>query len=697
LAARTTSAKRSGKRHGASNRPPLAAATSAETPSPSAARRGYHAWLVLAGLAVLLLAQLWTSVRLQSVTRDEMDHLHAGYRYLQCGDFGWNPEHPPLAKMVDALPLLLQPIQDPVVGACGSRNDRGVDLRTGHDFLFANPESVLFSARVAASLFAVALLCVVWLAATKMFGLPTAIVAGVLLAFEPTILGHGALVTTDVPAALGFSASVFAFHAYLVHPTRARCLLVGLATGVAFALKYSAVLLVPILIVLAIADALLVRQPGSSLALRIRRHAFALAGIFLVALAVLWTAYGWRYDGRPGDARVWTNSRLQEVSGTVATKLIPALETRQVLPEAYLHGLQDVLVESEIGRPSFILGHLYRSGRWFYLPTAAVIKFSLVVLLLAAIAWGALRFWRQRQRELLVLALPALMYLAAGTTSGLNMGIRYLLPAVPFLIVFAAAGAWALASNSRELQVVLSIALAWHVASSLRAFPNYISYSNELWGGPAATYKQLSESDVDWGQALKQAKAYLDRTRPKSCWMFHPYFVANNDYGIACGESSQAVHQVPPLHYTGTIIASSGVVTGLDRPLGGAPLTTIFRGRQPIATLGGSALLVYEGDFDLTVVAAYQHLALAQQELGANRQQAMADAEAAAALAPDSPAIHALTCSLARLRGEFERAERECNLALQLFRTDPTASLTDAAGLAKFMRRNGMKIYAHRF
>jgi len=447
------------------------------------------------------------------------------------------------------------------------------------------------------------------------------------------------------------------------------------------------------LIVLAIADPQLVRESEESAARSILRNALALIAIFAIAIALLWTAYGWRYSGRPGDADVWTNPRVQEVSGTVATQLVPALESYRVLPEAYLHGLQDVLVESEIGRPSFILGHLYRGGRWFYLPVAAAIKFSLVVLLLAVIACASLRFWRQRRRELLVLALPALLYLLAGITSGLNMGIRYLLPALPFFILFAAAGAWELASDSRKLRAALVVALALQVASSLHAFPNYLSYSNELWGGPAATYKHLSESDVDWGQSMKQAKSYLNRVNPSSCWTIHPYLVSNGDYGISCGESSEAVHQVPPLHFRG-IIASSRVFAGIDRQLGGAELAAVFRERKPVATIGGSALLVYEGEFDLTVLAAYQHLALAKQELGGDRQQAMVHAEAAAALAPNSAAIHSLTCSLARLRGENDRAERECNLALELTRSDPTASSADAAGLLKFMRHRGMKIHA---
>jgi len=70
------------------------------------ARTRWLSWphLVLALLAIVMLAQMWTSVSRLSITSDEADHLHSGYRYLQCRDFGWNPEHPPLVKMLAALP-----------------------------------------------------------------------------------------------------------------------------------------------------------------------------------------------------------------------------------------------------------------------------------------------------------------------------------------------------------------------------------------------------------------------------------------------------------------------------------------------------------------------------------------------------------------------------------------------------------------
>src|SRR5689334_15125020 len=64
-------------------------------------------WPMFALLLTLLAFQQFTSIRLESQTFDEGTHLVAGYRYLTTGDYRMNPEHPPLAKLWCALPLLL--------------------------------------------------------------------------------------------------------------------------------------------------------------------------------------------------------------------------------------------------------------------------------------------------------------------------------------------------------------------------------------------------------------------------------------------------------------------------------------------------------------------------------------------------------------------------------------------------------------
>ena len=197
--------------------------------------------LLLCGLALVLGVQLVAAVRQWSITSDEINHLHAGYRYLTCGDFGWNPEHRPLLKLVAALPLLAMQVNDPAPGACGMANSKTIDFHVGHDFTFANPERMLMAGRAAASLFVFALLALVWFGGREMFGVEAAIIASSMLVFEPNILAHGALVTTDMAASFGFLAAVFALYLYLETRVAFYLILTGLATGIALAVKHSAV------------------------------------------------------------------------------------------------------------------------------------------------------------------------------------------------------------------------------------------------------------------------------------------------------------------------------------------------------------------------------------------------------------------------------------------------------------------------
>jgi hypothetical protein len=319
---------------------------------------------------------------------------------------------------------------------------------------------------------------------------------------------------------------------------------------------------------------------------------------------------------------------------------------------------------------------------------AIAMKSTLVVLLFSLLACVAVKLWRERCRELLFLTLPWAFYLTISLNSGLGNGIRHILPVLPFCVVFAAAGVWSLAANRRSWKVVLGAAIALHALSSLRAFPNYISYGNELWGGPENTYAYLADANVDWGQGLKMAKSYVKRTHSQPCWIVQISWVP--DYEIPCGESSPTRHEIPPVHFKGTLIVSSWEVSGMGT--GSVRAMEIFRGRKPVATLAGSAMLVYEGEFDLSPIAAAEHFNLAQ--MARDPARTVSELELAAALDPGYAAPHLQLCSLAGQRGDMERAERECNVALDLSRKDPTTPSATTRSLARFMQRRGIRIRA---
>jgi len=647
-------------------------------------------WGILATLIVIMLAQLWTSVTQLSITSDEIDHLHAAYRYWQCNDFGWNPEHPPLVKVVAALPLMAMTVRDPIPHACGLPDSKAEDFIVGHAFFAANSESVLDAARFSVSLFAVLLLVTVWFCARKMFGLPVAIICGVLVAFDPNFLAHGALVTTDIAASFGILLAVYALYRYVLDPNVTRVLALGLATGLALCVKHSTILLAVILPALLITDALLFG--GSERRSILLRRAKTLLAVAAVAYVVLWACYGFRYAARPGGAAIWSPPRLSLAHGKVATQVIPGLERWHVLPQAYLVGLQDVLVESELGRPSFLLGNLYRNGNWFYFPVAAAIKFTLPVLLLIAVSACSWRFWRSQRRELLFLLLPVLLFLGFSMSSKLSIGIRHLLPILALLIIFAAAGAWNLASTHRWATIAIAALLVFQVATSLHAYPNYLSYSNEVWGGPSESYRYLANSDVDWGQAQKMARDYIRKTHPENCFFLRTYNNKNRDYDIPCAGISEIQWDRLETPYTGTIIVSSSMVDGIG--VRGASVQTrrAFRDLQPVAKLGGSALLVYQGTINVGPIVAAQLLVQAREIGEQDPQQALQLAQRASALDPASGDAHVVICGAYHALGHLDQAQQECDAGLALVRKDPQYGPEHIKFLKEFILRNGLKV-----
>ncbi len=655
---------------------------------PAAGESRY--WIVLAVLVVAMAAQMWTSIRQLSITSDEMDHLHAGYRYLQCNDYGWNPEHPPLVKEIAAVPLLFMHINDPVPNACGLPNNKVIDFRVGHDFIFFNPESMLMRARMAASVFALALLVVTWLFARKMFGIQVATVAAVLIAFEPSLLGHGSLVTTDVPAALGITLALYTLYCYTVQRTFPRLIGVGLATGFAFCLKHSTVILVLILPVLLIGDALL--SSSSDRMRRLVRAVGALALIGALAVVVLWASYGFRYSARPASATLYSNLKLPKAKGKIASSVVPALMHEKLLPEAYLAGLQDILIDSEFGRVSYLFGRLYWGGKAIYFPAAAMVKLTLPLLLLLLISAALWPFWKDHLRQLSFLALPTGVVFLTAASAGLNIGFRHVFAVIPLLVLFASAGAWSFWGRRKWAKYVVVGLLLWHAASSLHAYPNYISYANELFGGPANAYKYLSDSNVDWGQAQKMARDYVASKRPQNCIFIHSFNNFNSDYAIPCLGISELEHEIPPAQFTGTLIVSNNVLAGLESYAGGARVLPVFAGRSPVAKLGGSALLVYEGTFDLKPLVTEQRLqaALSNSE---SLPELASEIEAVVASDPMNARTHYILCDVYGASGQNEAAERECNLGIDLDYAQPGTNLIEAKQREKTLAVNGLRIY----
>src|SRR3954453_8889508 len=84
---------------------------------------------------VVLSLQLFFSVRRESQTWDEANHIFTGYRSWTHGDYGLNPEHPPLVKMFATVPLFWS---QPKSSALEERFFKEDAFLRGKEFLYQN-------------------------------------------------------------------------------------------------------------------------------------------------------------------------------------------------------------------------------------------------------------------------------------------------------------------------------------------------------------------------------------------------------------------------------------------------------------------------------------------------------------------------------------------------------------------------------
>lgn len=604
-------------------------------------------WVTIAGVIILLLVlegQLLYSVRQESLTWDEGDHIFAGYMSLKHHDFGLNPEHPPLVKMIAAIPLQGMHLREPQLQ---NRYFKAEAYLSGRDLIFQNDfEVVIFRARLAASIFALMTALLAFLMAREMFGTGAGFLTLLLIVFEPNFLAHGALVTTDTGAACGLLASIYAFYRYVKSPSWGRVAVLGLAAGILFITKHSAVVLPPIVILLAFTELLRRRQAGDENRLnQAVRLASALVVAGVIAVAIIWAGYGFRYSARPAGMQI--NPPLESTLGNLSPvegKAVAMMARWKLLPESWLYGLADVRSVANTW-PSYIFGKVYAHGVWFYFPLAFVIKATLTTLIFLplivyAIATRKLQGWR----EILFLSLPPALYFCISMTSKLNIGVRHILLVFIFLLILAGGAAWSLVCNDRRWAWPIAALLLFHIVSSLRAFPtSYIAYANELWGGPANIHKYLTDSTTDWGQQLKAVKRYVDERGIQQCWFAYTVepAIQFRAYGIPC----KTLPTMDTMWFglkTDTPPVIDGPVFMSHIPLtfyeSGSSLLSPYREfmkLKPTAVIE-NGVFVYDGTFQVPYAAAFDHAVKSRDLLEQHQpEQALAEAQSAIAVAPD--------------------------------------------------------------
>ena len=487
----------------------------------------YHYALAGVLLAVFLAQSFFSSLQ-KSPVYDEPPHIASGLSYLATGVFRANLQHPPLLKEMSALFLNAAGIHwpqsdDAKALTSGAPQGENAEWPIGNDVIASNgPDRVMFWARLPFIMLAGLLGVLIYVWGRELAGNIAALGALFLYALDPTIVAHSYLVTTDAGLAAFSMLFLWTVWRYVNQPTRRRLAICGLAMGAMLGAKFSALFM-------------------------------AASGAFLLLAAIRWPISGAsaaapkvglnspcpcgsgkkykRCHGAAGTSAGGSQSRkMLERAGAllamcaIAAVVIEALYFFPHDPLLYLKGLQKVNADHVSGYQYYFHGDT-ATRIYSYFVAAYLLKEPLATLALVGV--GLFVFLRSKSTPLvrkLFLLLPSAVFLLAMTIFADDMGVRYLIPATPFAYLLGGIGLATLLASARAWMRYAAIALClWLTIAAAGIYPDHLSYFNETaclfekpgqagWdGGSRCGPLWLDDSNVDWGQGLKQLRTWTNR------------------------------------------------------------------------------------------------------------------------------------------------------------------------------------------
>jgi hypothetical protein len=476
---------------------------------------------------------------------------------------------PPAGEGIVALPFL-------VVNLAEGRSSRDPGLYHHR----VSPEVLLgFLAAWKAILF-LPMVGVVFAWCRAIHGLRSAWLSAGLLAAEPNFAAHIPTGSLDVLAVEAIVIACYLAWRSFENPTKARQRAAGVALAAAMAIKHTALILPAVLLTYGLIrwvwEAWLDRQSWARWTAELRPRLGALGRSTAVGLLALWAFTLFDVSPRScGDLWVASN--------------VPA-ETVKVWPGgAYMRAVEVGTSHNRKGHPAYLLGETSRMGWWYYFEVIAAYKVPIgvagvMLMAVASIAWD-----RPRRAEW-SLAIPALAFVALTMMTTINIGFRHFLPAYIFLLMLstrcvADTLVARVAARGRVLAWVAVAAAGLHAASF---HPDYLSYLNAPWSKP---YLAISDSNLDWGQGLKEVRSWIDARPIDGRKVTLAYFgnlrEAPRHY---LGDRATVTTGSPPEE--GLLIVSPVIVAG---PYDRESHFARFRSIEPIDVIGRS-LLVFDLD-----------------------------------------------------------------------------------------------------
>lgn len=604
------------------------------------------AFILFAVFVVLAVTSMWND----SANYDERIHLLAGYSYLTQKDMRLNPEHPPLVKDLSALPLLFLNIKFPYQSSgwntlLSSDINRTpswqTDVAFGNDLLYYfgnDAQKMMRLGRIPIILIGILLGFYLWRFTRELWGNAAATIALTMYSFSPTVLAHTRLVTTDIAAAAAFFISFYYLYKWLKISTYRNLFIFGIVFGLALLTKFSTFLLIPIFGLIVLLMDLIWKRNSQNKKFYFGYFVFALVIAFLI-IGVVYSYHIWNY---PIEKQVIDTEFILSTFGfkplvnfNVWLSGTPYLRAWG----QYFLGLLMVVQRSAGGNTTYYLGEVSAEGARSYFPVVYLIKEPLAYILMVIFGLflalkhcvqhcrgREIKYWRRDFIDLIKnnpaetgMILVIFVYWVFSIRSRLNIGVRHILPTIPFIYALTARqianwikggimeripnynGFWRLLVlywKRIKRSFMIIILFIWAILTVIFVYPSFLAYFNEIAGGPDNGYKWVVDSNLDWGQDILRLAQYIETNNIKTIKL--DYFSgAPAEYYIKTAKIISYNREVPQ---KGWFAVSSTIYMGACR--GGAPnckykerAYTWLDSYKPIAKIGYS-IFVYQINSD---------------------------------------------------------------------------------------------------
>ena len=515
-------------------------------------KKNYKIVVFLTLLFMLVVSVL--NAKNDSLIYDEDAHIPAAFSYLTQHDIRLNPEHPPLLKDLAAIPLLFLNLNFDTSQPFWNENANDAQWNAGKYFLYGagnNPDLIIFWSRIPIILLSLLLGFFIFKWTKEMAGTIAGIFALLFYAFDPNILGHNHFVTTDIGIAAFTVFSFYYFLKFVKEPTWKNVLVGGIFLGLMQLTKFSSVLAFPVFGLILIAYPLVKKvhdkngkeKTKVSLLLEYLGKGLTvfLISLILVCVFYYFNTYEMPKEKLPEIINYYFPIEKINPIGSAARETLLAINEYPILRPLndYVFGIVRVFQRVGGGNINYFMENINFNGSPAYFPVVFFIKEPLPTLFFIVFAFifaickiskttfesakhsfkrileSIVHYIRTSTTEL-AMFLFIFVYSASSILGNLNIGFRHLMPIMPFIFILVAKNISEFIKSREKYRTknilffVAIVLFLFLIFGTFSTYPYYMSYFNQIAGGPSNGYKYVTDSNADWGQDLGRLKIFLD-------------------------------------------------------------------------------------------------------------------------------------------------------------------------------------------